>query len=447
MSGFFALFNSRLHYKFIPEISSMGLLANLPITSPPLWLLLPFCVLLLALAAGPLVASHFWEKAHPWIICLLGAVPVVYYLAVFRAGSAYLHVLEEYASFMIVIGSLFVVAGGVDLQVKGKSKPWTNVLFLLAGAILGNVIGTTGASMLLIRPWIQVNKSRFSPLHVVFFIFVVSNIGGALTPMGPPLFMGYIKGVPFWWGVIHCWLGWLVSLALTLTLFYLLDRRNFLAIPRSIPAKGADEEKWRAGGLHHLLFMGAILIAIIFVKAPYREGIMLASGLLSYFTASKEIHRRNHFSFAPIREVGWIFLGIFATMKPMLDAMELHAGELGLHSDAQFYWYSGVLSGFLDNAPTYLTFLAAAFGLNHLALDDPASMSVFLAQHGHYLVAISLGSTCFGALTYLGNGPNLMVKSICDHASLPTPHFFSYIFRYSLPLLIPIFVLVSWLFF
>lgn len=408
--------------------------------------ILPFVALLLGLATLPLLVPKFWEHHYPKVTIGLGAIAVAYYFFGLHAGAAMLGVAGDYVSFMVVIGSLFVVSGGIHLQVKGEAKPWVNCVYLLFGAILANVIGTTGASMLLIRPWIRMNKYRFTGHHLAFFIFMVSNIGGALIPVGPPLFMGYLKGVPFWWPLLHCWQGWTAAAGGVLAIFYLLDRVNFLKAPRGIREMETAHEEWRASGLPNIALMAGVLAAIIFLPSGVRELVMVILAATSWFVTAKPVHEANHFTFGPIKEVAWIFAGIFATMKPVLDYMVLHAGELGLRSDGQFYWLSGALSGVLDNAPTYLTFLAAAFGLEHLSLDRAADMTPFLARGGHYLQAITLGSTFFGAMTYIGNGPNLMVKAIADHAKVHTPNFFLYIVRFSLPILLPIFGLVAWLF-
>jgi Na+/H+ antiporter NhaD/arsenite permease-like protein len=330
---------------------------------------------------------------------------------------------------------------------KGGAKPWINCLYLVIGTLLGNVIGTTGASILLIRPWLQMNKYRFTGHHLAFFIFTVGNLGGALTPMGPPLLMGYLKGVPFWWVLEHCWKPWCIMALGMFTAFYFIDRLNFLRVPRDVRETETAAEQWRIEGAGNFLFLAIILLALVFLPTGLREVVMIAATATAWWTTPRRIHEANEFSFAPVSEVAWLFFGIFATMKPALDFMVLHAGQLGLHSDGQFYWSSGILSGVLDNAPTYLTFLAAAFGLEHLNLDNRADMQVFLAHHGHYLVAISLGSACFGALTYLGNGPNLMVKAIADHARVKSPSFLMYIVRFALPVLLPIFALVAFLFF
>jgi len=415
--------------------------------SPPVWLVLPFCLLLLSLACCPLLTPKFWEHHYKKVALLLGAIPITYYLVNSKTHTEYLGVGLDYASFIILIGSLFVVASGIHLQVKGASKPWVNCVYLLIGAVAANLLGTTGASMLFIRPWVRMNKYRYTGFHTVFFIFIVSNAAGCLTPIGdPPLFLGYLKGVPFWWVAQKCWLAWLTIVTLLVSIFYVFDRHNFMRAPKEIRDEETAHEEWRFDGLHNLFFMAMVLIAVISMPGGVREIVMVSAAALSYKTTNKNVHESNHFSFGPIKEVAWIFLGIFATMKPVLDYMILHAGDLGLSSGMQFYWFSGLLSGVLDNAPTYLTFLAAAFGIHGLNLDHPGDMSLFLAQHDHYLVAISLGSVCFGALTYIGNGPNLMVKAICDHAGVHTPHFFDYIRKYSLPVLIPVFILIGLLF-
>ena len=422
-------------------------IANTMVVDPTPLSILPFAVLLLAIALLPVFLKHHWERHYHKISSGLGAITVCYYLFRLKAGSEMLHVAGDYLSFMAITGSLFVISGGIHIRVRSEAKPWVNTLFLLAGVLLGNVIGTTGASMLLIRPWIRMNKYRFTGHHVAFFIFLVSNIGGGLIPLGMPLFMGCMKGVPFWWALENCWRGWCVTTACVLGVFYCLDRVNYLKAHRAIREMETASMEWRAHGLHNLLFIGLVLLAIVALPSGIREGVMAAAAAASYFTTPKPVHDANEFNFGPIKEIAWLFAGIFATMTPALDYMVLHAGKLGLHSDMQFYWLSGFLSGVLDNAPTYLTFLAAAFGLEHLRLDNAQDMTAFLALHGHYLAAISLGSACFGALTYIGNGPNLLVKSIAEHSNVRTPGFLRYVIGYSLPVLVPIFALVAWLFF
>ena len=410
--------------------------------------MLPFAALLLSIAIAPLVLRHHWERRYHIVCVLLAAITGGYYVLALGAGTRVLHSGIDYLSFMVVVGSFYITAGGIRLQVKGEAQPARNTLFLLVGALVGNVIGTIGASMLLIRPWIAMNKNRFAGMHTAFFIFVVSNIGGALLPVGPPLFLGYLKGVPFWWGLQRCWLQWAVTLGCLLVVFYFADRANFRrAGAKSGNAISATDGKWKCDGAINFIFLLLILVTLIAVPAGWREVIMMLLAFLAYWRTPQRIHQANDFSWAPIKEVAWLFLGIFGTMIPVLDYMELHAADLGLHSDLQFYWSAGILSALLDNAPTYLTFLAGALGLHGLNMDDAGQMSEFIRQHDHHLVAIALGATCFGALTYIGNGPNLLVKVITEHAKIETPSFFGYVFKYAIPVLAPIFILVSILFF
>ncbi|MEY2495482.1 MAG: hypothetical protein QOJ45_1974 [Verrucomicrobiota bacterium] len=415
---------------------------------PNAFILLPFAVLLLAIALAPIALRRHWEIHYHKLCAGLAAITCSYYVFALNSGGRVLHAGFEYVNFMIVVGAFFVIAGGIHLRVRGHGRPIVNTAFLLGGALLGNLIGTTGASMLLIRPWIAMNRNHFAGMHLVFFIFIVSNIGGALLPVGPPLFLGYLKGVPFWWALQRCWLPWGVTLGVVLVLFFVVDTLHCRARVRSgNEATSSSADGWHCDGAINFLFMLALLAALVVAPAGWRELIMTAIAFAAYFVTPRQIHRANEFNFVPLKEIAWIFLGIFGTMIPVLDYMEIHAGDLGLRSDLQFYWGTGVLSALLDNAPTYLTFLAGALGLHGLNMDNTQDMSAFIAAHDHQLVAISLGATCFGALTYIGNGPNLLVKAIAEHAKVKTPSFFSYVFKFALPVLVPIFVLISILFF
>src|SRR5688572_14559980 len=290
--------------------------------------------------------------------------------------------------------------------------------------------------MLMIRPWIRMNKYRVTAYHIVFFIFVVSNVGGCLTPIGdPPLFLGYLRGVPFWWVLNNCWEAWLVAVGGIIAIFYAFDRRNFLRAAKAVREMETAHETWTFDGLRNAVFLGVILVAVFLRNPPgLSEGLMVAAALGSYFTTPKSIHEANDFNFAPIREVAWLFVGIFATMVPALDYLEVHAAELGLDTETKFFWLTGSLSALLDNAPTYLTFLAAAMGRHQLSLSSNADVQTFVAQHDHELIAISLGAVFFGAMTYIGNGPNFMVKSIAEQAKVKTPSFFAYLFQYAVPI-------------
>jgi len=393
--------------------------------------MLPFAGLLLTIAIAPVLLRESWRKQHAGICAGFAALTVFYYIFALGSGSRVVHAGLEYASFIIVVGAFFVTAGGIHLQVRGRGTPAFNTAFLLGGALLGNVLGTVGASMVLIRPWIALNRNRFAGFHTVFFIFVVSNIGGVLLPIGPPLLLGYVKGVPFWWVAQRCWIPWSITLGAVLIAFYLFDRLNFRRV-REQETSAPPVEKWRCAGGSNVLAMVAMLACLIFLPAGWRELFIVLIAAAAYWLTAPEIRQRNEFSFAPI---------------PVLDYMERHAGDLGVRSDVQFYWTTGALSAVLDNAPAYLTFLAGAMGLHGWNIDDAQHLSEFVARHDHSLIAISLGATCFGALTYIGNGPNLLVKAIVEHAGLKAPGFFGYLFKFALPVLIPIFVLVSLLFF
>lgn len=415
------------------------------------WMILPFGVLLLLIALGPLVFPKWWHHSYPAVSVALGTLVVCYYAFGIGAAGRYLHVAHEYVSFIALIGSLFVVAGGIHITVKGESRPHTNVLFLATGAIIANIIGTTGASMLLIRPWIRTNKYRITAFHIVFFIFIVSNAAGCLTPIGdPPLFLGYLKGVPFWWMLEHAWVAWLVCVGMLLAIFYVFDLNNFRKPPAAVSEAMTHEERWRFEGLRNVFFIAVILGAVLSNRSLpplVPEIIMFAAAAASYFLTPRQIHKANEFNFAPIKEVSWLFLGIFATMVPALDYLNHHAADLGISTPLQFYFATGLLSAFLDNAPTYLTFLSADMGLHNLSIDVRSDVLVEVSQHPAELLAISLGAVFFGAMTYIGNGPNLMVKAIADHGKVHTPGFFGYIFRYSVPILLPVLVIVSILFF
>lgn len=415
------------------------------IAAVPNWLImLPFGTLLLAIAFGPLIAQHHWERHYHKLCIALAGVVCLYHLFVVPEAARVARAGIDYATFIVVVGSFFVVSGGIHLRAKGPSSPARNTMFLFIGAVLANLIGTIGASMLLIRPWIAMNKGRIAPMHVAFFIFLVSNIGGALLPVGPPLFLGFLKGVPFSWTLQHCWRPWLVTVALILAVFFVLDRISFRTMRKS---EESDLTKWSCDGARNFLFLFVLLGLLVVAPAGWREPLMVLTALGSYLGTPERIREVNNFTLGPLQEVAWLFLGIFGTMIPVLEYMERSAGKLGLNSDAAFYWASGLLSGLLDNAPTYLAFFAAALGLHGLDINDPSHVAKFLSEDGGALIAISLGASFFGALTYIGNAPNLLIKAIAEHARVPTPTFLTYIWKFALPILIPIFALTSFLFF
>ncbi len=435
---------------------------------PNPWMILPFGLLLAVIAVAPMVQPARWARHYPKLTAGLAAVTAGYYIFVLRAAERVLQAGHEYFSFIVLIGSLFVVAGGVHLSVKGRATPGANTLFLLVGAVASNLLGTTGASMLLIRPWLQMNRGRASAHHVAFFIFIVSNVGGCLTPIGdPPLFLGYLEGIPFWWVARHCWPMWAVAVGFLLALFYALETVNYSRASRQAPMPElAAPEQWRIEGVGNLPWL-LLILGAVFINRPVflRESLMVAAAAASYLTTKKSVHEANHFNIHPMREVAILFAGIFVTMMPALDWLQGHAGRLGQPSPALFYWTCGAVSSVLDNAPAYLGFLNAAYGLfvspeqvlqqyhaAALARDTagPGEIHVaFLLANNHlqaYLLAVSLGAVFFGALTYIGNGPNFMVKAVAEQHNVRIPGFLGFIFKFSLPCMGPMLVLI-WLLF
>jgi Na+/H+ antiporter NhaD/arsenite permease-like protein len=422
-------------------------------TEVPPALIIPFGLLLLLIATMPLSPAkvkHLWEHYYPHLSLGLGLVVAAYYLAMRPTGGiTIVRTVHEYFSFICLIGSLFVVAGGIHLKMKGESTPVENIVFLTVGALITNLIGTTGASMLLIRPWIRMNKYRITAFHIVFFIFIISNCGGALTPIGdPPLFLGYLRGVPFFWLVEHAMLPWLVCVGLLLAAFYAYDRANFAKVPKPVQAHAAEPDTWRFDGGINVLFLLVIVGAVFLPEITFlREGVMIAAAVASYKITPRLVHEENHFNFGPIKEVAWLFIGIFLTMMPALDYLGQHGREFGFTHPLQYYFSTGLLSAVLDNAPTYLNFLKLAeASLTAPGTSETAGVAALLAQAPSFVVAVSLGAVFFGAMTYIGNGPNFMVKSIAESANVKVPTFFGYVFKYSLPVLLPILAVVGWLF-
>lgn len=415
---------------------------------PNIFSVLPFVFLLLSIAAMPFIAPKFWHENYHFVSLGLAFVTAVYYIIITK-GWDLMHSLEEYVMFISLLTALYVVSGGILINIKGLATPLRNTILLAIGGVLANVIGTTGASMLLIRPYIKSNKLRITNFHIVFFIFIVSNVGGALTPIGdPPLFLGFLKGVPFFWIMDKVFFKWLIALAALLVIFYIADYINFKKAPAEIEEKEKKaKETLTVTGGYNFIFL-AVIIASVFITEPLflREGIMLLTAFISYKVTNKDIHKRNHFNFHPIKEVAWLFIGIFITMTPVLELLRVHSTELGVSTPTQYYWFTGALSGFLDNAPTYLTFLTAAMGIYGLDINNVQNVLSFIAEHESHVVAISISAVFFGAMTYIGNGPNFMVKSIADNQNVETPSFFSYMYKFSIPVLIPLYLLIWWLF-
>jgi Na+/H+ antiporter NhaD/arsenite permease-like protein len=418
---------------------------NHEVIAPNPWMILPFALLLGAMALGPLLAAGGWSRHYAKVSLALGAITLGYYLLGLQASARVWQMAHDYASFIALIGSLFVVSGGIHINVKGGATPLANVVFLFIGAVVANVLGTTGAAMLLIRPWIRMNRYRATAHHIAFFIFIVANAGGCLTPIGdPPLFLGYLQGVPFWWVAKNCWPMWATGIGILLAMFYVVDRINFTRAPREVRERETAHETWRFDGLPNLFFLAVILGAVFLTRPIFaREALMVAAAAGSYFTTPKSVHAANHFNFHPIREVAVLFAGIFATMMPALDWLNLNARLLlgDQPSPGIFFWGTGILSSALDNAPTYLGFLNALFGTT-----GARSIGELLNQHAWSLLAISIGSVFFGAATYIGNGPNFMVKAVADQQKIRMPTFPGFVLKFTLPFLLPM-LLAIWLIF
>jgi len=401
---------------------------------------LPFVGLLLAIAVLPLAAPHFWESnlRKLGVGAFLGSPVLVLYLR--SRPAALVHAAQDYASFIVLLGGLFVISGGILLEGDLEATPRTNAAFLGLGAVLASFVGTTGASMLLIRPLLQTNRERKHVVHtVVFFIFLVSNIGGCLTPLGdPPLFLGYLLGVPFAW-TFRLFVPWLFTTAIVLAVYVLWDRRaHALEAKPDLKRDFYEVRPLRVAGKESLALLGGVLAAVAFLGAPWREVVIVLLSVVSYARTDPELRKANRFSFHPILEVAALFAGIFVTMLPALHILQERGAELGVREPWHFFWATGALSSFLDNAPTYLTFLALARGL-HLSAE-------VVGVPNELLVAISLGAVFMGANTYIGNGPNFMVRAIAEERGVKMPSFGGYML-YSGAVLIPVFLLVTVVFF
>lgn len=411
------------------------------------YLALPFVILLLLIAIMPLRYPGFWGRnRNKAIVATLISLPVLVFL-ISKFPFELIRTLQDYISFILLLASLFVISGGILVNGDLRATPAINTMFLFLGAIISNFIGTTGASMLLIRPLLKTISERKFTRHIpVFFIFIVSNIGGSLTPLGdPPLFLGYLRGVPFTW-TLNLFPIWIVTLLLVLSAFYIWDTRNFRKeTRRDLERDRALVEPIRVSGKVNLLFLlGVILAVFLQIPAPFREFIMLSMLFLSLMFTKKELRAQNKFTFYPITEVAILFAGIFVTLVPVLMLLEARGAELGLTKPWQFFWSTGGLSSILDNAPTYLTFSSLAESVTrNLGTEN---LEMVAGVRADLLRAISCGAVFMGANTYIGNGPNFMVKSIAEEQHINVPHFFGYML-YSGAVLIPIFVVITFLFF
>ena len=435
----------------------------------PLWTVLPFAALLGCIAVLPLRAPHFWESNRNKVLVSTGlalafAAPlvVVYGDAATRELT---HALLDYVSFLSLLGALFTISGGIYVRGSLDGTPLGNTALLAIGAVLANLIGTTGASMVLIRPFLRANRRRRSKTHlVVFFIFIVSNTAGLLTPLGdPPLFLGFLKGVPFEW-TLRLWKEWLLVVGLLLVVFNLLDQKIFgreeLELPGSQLEEAMQHEPIGLSGRRNLWLLAAVIAAVLGKGQGWfnggepwpfgvQEGALIALAVASVQVTPKRVHAANQFGFGPIVEVAALFFGIFVTMIAPLKLLNTHGGALGLTEPVHFFWATGLLSSFLDNAPTYLTFAAAAAGNAGINASGARYLGDYLATGpaaGLVLAAISCGAVFMGANTYIGNGPNFMVKAIAEENGVVMPTFVGYM-KWSGAILIPIFVIVTLVFF
>lgn len=437
----------------------------------PLWSVLPFVGLLLAIALLPLVTEHWWHRnANKALVAVALALPVAGYLVLVWGMPGVHELLEklrEYTSFILLLAALYVISGGIYVEGSLSGTPLANTLLLLVGGLLASFIGTTGASMLLIRPLLRANRARQYRAHiVVFFIFVVSNCGGLLTPLGdPPLFLGFLKGVPFLWTLTHLWLPWLVVNGALLAAFHLYDEVVLAREERERAGSQLEEvlqhEPLGVRGAFNFLLLAAV-VATVYASGRWNwpfgvtETIMAGLALVSFLATPAANHRDNHFTFGPIIEVAVLFFGIFVTMAPALlilnawgQGLRPDLGPLAIQHPWQFFWATGFLSSFLDNAPTYLTFAATAAGMDGVRAEGSAYLGELLARGGEAplrLAAISCGAVFMGANTYIGNGPNFMVKAIAEENGVRMPGFFGYML-YSGVVLLPLFAVATWLFF
>ena len=430
------------------------------------WSMIPFGMMLLIIAVAPLIAEEWWENnKHKLTVAIFLGVPT----AVCLIMGGMLHELEhqlfgDYIPFIILLLALYVVTGGIHLSGDIKATPWVNTSFLGLGWILASIMGTTGAAMLLIRPLLTTNQQREYKVHtVLFFIALCANCGGLLTPLGdPPLFMLFLRGAEFTW-FASMWGPWLFTGALLMAIYYLLDTYYYKR--EHAHALQADHEQQQPlvfKGKHNFIYLVGIVLAVAFInsgmipemadpKSPMwlrylRELVLLSLTFMSLYTTKRRVrYGLNKFSWAPIIEVAVLFLGIFTTMTPALAYLNANAASLGLDATWQFYYSTGLLSSFLDNTPTAVAFHSVATGLT------PDQMAVFggemMAGIPEILLeAICLGSVFFGAMTYIGNGPNFMVKAIAEENGIKMPSFFGYMLKFSLIVLLPVYILVQLIF-
>lgn len=441
--------------------------------SLPIYSVLPFIGMLLSISLFPLIAPRFWHRHFGKISFFWAFITAIPLLILFpiEAFHILLHVLLiEYIPFVILLGTLYVISGNIYIQGNFQGTPFSNTLILAFGTALASLMGTTGASVVLIRPLLRANLKRKHKTHlIIFFIFLVSNIGGSLTPLGdPPLFLGYLKGVPFFW-TLNLLFPMLLCSGVLLLIFYLYDSYLYSKEKPFLSGEEASNSL-EIKGWYNIIFLLSVPLIILLsgklelssvtvlgIERPLQEWLrdlaLITIALLSFLLTPQEVRDKNEFTLFPIKEVAILFFGIFISMVPALNILQ--AGERGalgfliknLKTPEQYFWTTGLLSAFLDNAPTYLTLLSSCLGSFYPNVGEREALIRLLQEKGDYLLAISCGAVFFGALTYIGNAPNFMIRSIAEEKGIPMPSFFGYLFKYSIPLLIPLFLLINLLFF
>ena len=425
-------------------------------------MLIPFVVMLLTIAVAPLVAEHWWEKnRNKLIFTLIVSIPTAIILVCSGLGHNVQHqLLFDYIPFIMLLLALFVVTGGINIRGDIAATPTINTLLLFGGWLLASFMGTTGAAMLMIRPLLQINQQRKYRVHtVLFFIALVANCGGLLTPLGdPPLFLLYLRGASFEW-FFELLPQWAFVGAVLLALYVAVDKYFYAKEPQDMLQRDLKEqEPIHVSGSINFIWLAAVIACVVFLNASYipamadhhapiyvkflREIALLVIIILSLKTTGREVREANHFSWEPIAEVAILFVGIFTTMTPALLYLNVHAPSLGLTEPWQFYYSTGVLSSFLDNAPTAVAFHTVASGL-----PIAEGVATVAGIPEVLLKVISLGAVFFGAMTYIGNGPNFMVKAIAEQEGVEMPSFFGYMMKFSLVVLLPVYVLMQLLFF
>ena len=426
----------------------------------------PFILLLLSIALCPVISMKFWESNYKKIILLFSSITIFSNLFIINDIATITLSFIEYLEFIIFIVVLYVISGGINLKINKTGTPLVNTIILLCGAILANIIGTTGAAILLIKPYMKINKNRIKPYNIVFFIFIVCNIGGCLSPIGdPPLFSGFLKGVPFMWPFKYNILPWIFTNGLLLLIFYILDSKNELKAIK-IQNYGNTIE---INGKKNFIFIALTIFAIflnpmVFSWVPtitiynhkiafLKDIILIIVGITAYKFTDKEILKKNEFSFDPVVELSFLFFGIFITMGPALTIIEEISSTItkDLISPGVFFWIIAFLSSFLDNTPTYMNSLALMMSLEGANIANPNEVLAF--SNGLYpnsilfLRIICVTSVYFGGFTYIGNGPNFIIKSIAEKEGVRMPSFFGYILKYSCIYLLPVLTLTWFIFF